>query len=152
MTMNRLLSILLFILIVAGGVRRDMLAALRPSWRSTRAAGGPYGLSQLPLRFARDPMPQDLIAFFERVERVTPAGSAVAVMLPAPWNDFDVTYARFRMSYLLAGHPIVIISSTNAGALGAAPYVAAWHPVTSPPQGSVVFSGHDGVLIRRTIP
>ncbi len=150
MTVNRLISIVLFILVVVGNLRRPVLAALRPSRWESRTTGTPYGLSKWPLRFKGDPMPQQLIAFFENVERVTPPGATVAVLLPRPWNDPGVGYSHFRMSYLLAGHPVVIASGVNDIEVNAAPYVASWHPASTPLPGAVVFSGHEGVLIYRS--
>jgi hypothetical protein len=150
MTVNRLLSIVLFVLVVAGNVRRPVMEALWPSRWESRAAGTPYGLSKWPLRFKGDPMPQQMIAFFENVERVTPPAATIAVLLPRPWNDPGVGYSHFRMLYLLAGHPIVIASGINDSEVNAAPYVASWHPASTPPRGSVVFNGHEGTLICRS--
>lgn len=122
-----------------------MAAALRPSWRMSRNPGIPAGLWQLPLRFARDPMPNELVSFFEKVERITPPGAAILVIVPAPWNNPQPSYSRFRISYILADHPVAIASSVEPDA---APYIAFWRTESPAAAGTIVYRGHEGTLVR----
>src|SRR5579872_6089907 len=98
--MRRIFAATLLAAIVIGGTRQQMLAALKPSWRTSRQRGISVGLSQVPLRFARDPMPEAFVDFFKHVEKAVPIGGRIAVVAPPPWDSRRAGYSRFRIEYL----------------------------------------------------
>lgn len=146
--MRRALSVFLFLALLLGGTRLQVAAALSPCWRMSRQPGIPIGLSQLPLRFARDPMPDQLIAFLERVDRIMPAGASVAIVLPPPWNRAEAGYATFRLAYLLPDRPVFVAVDAKSVPPNGTAYVAVWPAASPPGAGEVIYNGHGGTLLR----
>jgi hypothetical protein len=146
---DRAISALLFAIMVSGAVRTSLIGPLQPSWRPRRPAGNAAGLSIWPLRYSRDPFPNDLVRFLESVERETPRRAKIALLVPEPWNHPEYAYALFRFRYLLAGHSLAFPPEPSADIFSEVDYVACWHPPVAPPSDlPLVFSGHDGVLLR----
>jgi hypothetical protein len=146
---DRSVSALLFMIMVCGAVRPALIRALRPQSSLHRTAGNAAGLSIWPLRYSTDPFPNDLVLFLEKVERRTPRRAKIALLVPEPWNHMEYAYAQFRFRYLLAGHSLAFPPEPSADIFSNVDYVASWHPPVAPPSDlQLVFSAHDGVLLR----
>ena len=97
-----------------------------------------------------DPSPE-LAAFLTSVRARTKKGESVVLLLPArDWERYSRGY--FRASYLLAGRtvlPVLTKEGTVAREnLARADYIAAWR-VRYAGDGSLVWQGHGGTLVRR---
>lgn len=89
------------------------------------------------------------------VERRTPPGAKILLVLPhRPWQN-GYGYGFRRAQYLLAGREVLPLIDHDSGAvdpagLVRAEYVVCWRGCQVPPAFHVVWRGADGMLLERT--
>ncbi len=91
--------------------------------------------------------------FLREVSRRTGRGAKVAVVFPGKRWHGGYSYGYFRAAYFLAGREVLPLVNRNDQFLTAnfaqADYIASWQNSARVGGFDVVWSGHDGVLLRR---
>ena len=141
--MRRVAAGLLLAALFAGGVRVSILKLLLPPHRPPDTPAPPGGIDRKPLRFANDPVPDDLLRFLERVRADTKPGEQVAVLMEAPHSGW--TYAYWRANYVLSGRRVLppIEWDTTPDV------IALWRTGWGDPRYDIVWSDANSALLRR---
>lgn len=144
MTKRRtILNAALFVLLIAGSFRPELLHLVLPPHRMPDVPGPVNGLDRRPLRLRNDGTPEDLRVFLAMTRIQIDRGRSVAVVFPPPFDGFS--YAYWRSAYELAGRNVLLPVSDPA----TADYVAAWHTGWTNPAFAPVWSGFGGTVMKR---
>lgn len=141
---SRIVAVILFVLLIAGGFRFELLRLLIPPHRMPPVEGPHSGLRQ-PLRLRNDRTPEQLRVFLTMARLQIPPGRTVSVVLPAPHDGFSYEY--WRANYELSGRPVLLPPKEMHPAN--ADYVAAWKSDWSNPLFDVVWRGSGGMVLKR---
>ena len=103
--MRRVAAGLLLAALFAAGLRVPVLRLLLPPHRPPDVPAPPGAIDRKPLRFANDPVSEDVLQFLGRVRADTKPGERIALMMAAPHGGW--TYTHWRASYVLSGRHVL---------------------------------------------
>lgn len=142
---RRLAAGLIFVALVASGVRGSILRLLFPPHRPPDVAGPVDGVDRRPLRFRNDPTPLELQRFLEDVRGSTLRGERIAFAAGPGHDGFSYTY--WRASYVWSGRtvllPVSLVAPENADV------IAIWNAQYDDPRYEVLWREGNGALARR---
>ena len=141
--MRRVAAGLLLAALFAGGLRISVLRLLAPPHRPPETPAPPGAIDRKPLRFANDPVPDDVLRFLERVRADTKPGERVAFMMAPPHGGW--TYTHWRASYVLSGRPVLPPAQWET----MPDVVALWRTGWGDPQYEIVWSDENSAMLRR---
>jgi hypothetical protein len=144
--MRRVAAGLLLAAVVAGGVRLPILRLLLPPHRPPDTPAPPGAIDRKPLRFANDPVPDDVLRFIERVRENTTSGERIALLMAPPHEGWS--YTHWRASYLLSGRR-VLVPRPIVPPQSSPDVVGLWRTSWVDPRYAIVWSDADGALLRR---
>lgn len=142
---RRAVAGLLFVGLLAGGMRVPLLRLLLPPHRPPDKAGPLGGVDRKPLRLANDPTPPDVLAFLEQVRARTERGEQVSLLMAWPHEGWGYTY--WRASYVLAGRRVLPPMNTYDYVESDA--VALWRQGWGDPRYDLVWSDEKAALLRK---
>jgi hypothetical protein len=91
--------------------------------------------------------------FLEGVRARTASGDSIAIVIPKMKWDDGYSYAYYRASYFLAGRRVLPLITPDDRPhpenFRDAKYIAVWHAKLPRGRRSVVWSGDEGMLLRR---
>lgn len=141
--MRRVAAGLLLAALFAAGVRVSILRLLLPPHRPPDAAAPPGAIDRRPLRFANDPVSEDVLRFLERVRADTKPGERIALMMAAPHGGW--TYTHWRASYVLSGRHVLPPVQWETPP----DVIALWRTGFGDPSYDLLWSDADSALLRR---
>lgn len=136
---------LLFAALLAAGFRVSIVRLLLPPHRPPSVPGPVDGVDRKPLRFRNDPVPAEVLQFFETVRAQTKRGERVGILMAAPYSGFS--YAYWRGSYVLAGRTVLV--PMDMVAPEDADVVALWKSGWGDPRYDLVWSDASSAILRR---
>lgn len=141
--MRRVAAGLLLAAIFAGGVRVPILRLLLPPHRPPDTPAPPGAIDRKPLRFANDPVEDEVLQFLGRLRADTRPGERIALMMAAPHGGW--TYTHWRASYVLSGRHVLppVPWSAPPDAIGL------WRTGFGDPRFQLVWSDSNSALLRR---
>jgi len=141
--MRKVAAGLILAAIFAGGVRVSILRLLLSPHRPPDAPAAPGAIDRKPLRFANDPVGEDVLRFLERVRADTKPGETVALMMAAPHGGWS--YTHWRASYVLSGRHVLPPVPFDAPP----DVVALWQTGWGDPRYELMWSDANSALLRR---
>lgn len=141
--MRRVASGLLLAALFAGGVRVSVLRLLIPPHRPPDTPAPPGAIDRKPLRFANDPVPEDVLQFLGRVRGDTKPGERIALMMEAPHGGW--TYTHWRASYVLSGRHVLPPVPWDTPP----DVVALWRTGWGDPRYELLWSDGNSAFLRR---
>jgi hypothetical protein len=142
---RRIAAGVLFVALLAGGIRIPILRLLLPPHRPPDEAGPLGGVDRKPLRLKNDPTDPAVLQFFENIRSRTEPGDEIGLLMAWPHEGWSYTY--WRGSYALAGRrvlpPLNDYESTDAGT------VATWQKGFGDERYAIVWRDENGALLRR---
>ena len=135
----------LFVLLIAGAFRVELLRLLIPPHRMPHADGPISGLDRKPLRLRNDGTPDELRVFLSMARMQTRPGKTVSIVMPPPHSGFSYTY--WRANYELSGRNVLLPPEHMHPA--AADYVVVWGQEWQYPCFRVIWSGFGGAVLER---
>ena len=144
--MRRVAAGLLLAAILAGGIRVSILGLLLPPHRPPDTPAPPGAIDRKPLRFANDPVPDDVLRFLERVREDTKERERIALLMAPPHQGWS--YTHWRASYVLSGRR-VLTPMTIEPPETPPDVIALWRTGWEDPRYEIVWSDADSALLRR---
>ncbi len=144
-TRRNIVAAVLFILLIAGAFRPELLRLLLPPHRMPYAEGPVSGLDRKPLRLRNDGTPDELRVFLNMARTQIRPGHTVSLVLAPPHDGFSYTY--WRANYELSGRPVLM--PPNVVDPATAEYVVAWQSEWSAPAFETVWAGFGGKVLKR---
>lgn len=141
--MRRVAAGLLLAALFAGGVRVAVLRLLLPPHRPPDTPAPPGAIDRKPLRFANDPVPEDVLRFLGRVRGDTKPGERIALLMEAPHGGW--TYTHWRASYVLSGRHVLPPVPWDTPP----DVVALWRTGWGDPRYELLWSDENSALLRR---
>lgn len=141
--MRRVASGLLLAALFAGGVRVSVLRLLLPPHHPPDTSAPPGAIDRKPLRFADDPVPDDVLQFLGRVRGDTKPGERIALMMEAPHGGW--TYTHWRASYVLSGRHVLPPVPWDTPP----DVVALWRTGWGDPRYELLWSDGNSAFLRR---
>lgn len=141
--MRRVAAGLLLAAIFAGGVRLSILRLLLPPHRPPDAPAPSGAIDRKPLRFANDPVPDDVLQFLGRVRADTRPGERIALAMAPPHGGW--TYTHWRASYVLSGRHVLPPVPWDAPP----DVVALWQTGWGDPRYDLMWSDANSAMLRR---
>ena len=140
--MRRVAAGLLLAAIFAGGVRVSVLRLLLPPHRPPETPAPPGAIDRKPLRFANDPVGEDVLQFLRRVRADTRPGERIALYMAPPHGGW--TYTHWRASYVLSGRHVLppVPWSTPPEVIGL------WREGWGDPRYDLMWSDENSALLR----
>ena len=142
--MRRVAAGLLFAAIFAGGFRVSIFRLLLSPHRPPDTPAPPGAIDRKPLRFANDPVGDDVLQFLGRVRAHTRPGEHIALSMAPPHGGW--TYTHWRASYELSGRHVLPPVPWDAPP----DVVALWRTGWGDPRYDLVWSDANSALLRRT--
>jgi hypothetical protein len=142
--MRQVAAGLILLALFAGGVRVSILRLLLPPHHPPDAPAPPGAIDRKPLRFAKDPVSDDVLRFLERVRADTKPGERIALMMAPPHGGW--TYTHWRASYVLSGRPVLPPIPWDSPP----DVVALWRTGWGDPRYEIVWSDSNSAMLRRT--
>lgn len=144
--MRRVAAGLILAALFAGGIRLSVLRLLLPPHRPPEAPAPPGGIDRKPLRFANDPVPEDVLQFLGRVRDETRERERIALLMAPPHDGWS--YTHWRASYVLAGRH-VITPMTFVEPETPPDVVALWGVGWGHPRYEIAWADGKSALLRR---
>ena len=125
------------------GVRVSILRLLLPPHRPPDTPAPPGAIDRKPLRFANDPVPDDVLRFLDRVRIGTVPGEKIALYMAPPHGGW--TYTHWRASYVLSGrHVLPPVQSEMTPDV-----IALWQTGWGDPRYEILWSDVNSAMLRR---
>jgi hypothetical protein len=141
--MRRVAAGLLLAALFAGGVRVSVLRLLLPPHRPPDVPAPPGAIDRKPLRFANDPVSEDVQQFLGRVRADTKPGERIALLMEAPHGGW--TYTHWRASYVLSGRHVLPPVQWETPP----DVVALWRTGWGAPRYEILWSDGNSAFLRR---
>lgn len=145
MMVRRVAAGALFLALLAGGIRGNVLRLLLRPHRPPDVAGPIDGVDRKPLRFRNDPSDQELVRFLEVVRAHTKRGDRIGLLMSGRHGSFS--YMFWRANYELAGR--IVLPPMDVLPPDDADVVALWDAGWGDPRYDLEWAAGKGAILRR---